>query len=185
MRNLLEDIEEILITEKEIKKKVKELGKKISKKYAGKELVLVSILRGGAFFLADLARNITIPVSIDFIAVSSYGTSTKSTGVVKLIKDLEESIENKDILVIEDIIDTGLTLRYLLKNLQARNPASLNVCALLDKSVRRIVEIPILFKGFDIPDVFVVGYGLDYDQKYRNLPFIGVLKPEVFLRKGE
>ncbi|MEW6188902.1 MAG: hypoxanthine phosphoribosyltransferase [Actinomycetota bacterium] len=177
---MFEDIEEVLFSEEDIKKKVRELGGKISKDYKGKDLLLVSVLRGGVVFLADLIRHISIPVSVDFMAISSYGSTTESLGVVKLIKDLEESIDKKHVLVVEDIIDTGLTLNYLLRNLQSRHPASLKVCALLDKSVRRIVDIPIDYKGFDVPDVFVVGYGLDYEQKYRNLPFIGILKPEVY-----
>jgi len=177
---VFEDIEKVLFSEEDIKKKVRELGGKISKDYKGKDLLLISVLRGGVVFLADLIRHISIPVSVDFMAISSYGSTTESLGVVKLLKDLEESIDKKHVLVVEDIIDTGLTLNYLLRNLQSRHPASLKVCALLDKSVRRIVDIPIDYKGFDVPDVFVVGYGLDYEQKYRNLPFIGILKPEVY-----
>ncbi len=177
---MFEDIEKVLFSEEDIKKKVRELGGKISKDYKGKDLLLISVLRGGVVFLADLIRHISIPVSVDFMAISSYGSTTESLGVVKLLKDLEESIDKKHVLVVEDIIDTGLTLNYLLRNLQSRHPASLKVCALLDKSVRRIVDIPIDYKGFDVPDVFVVGYGLDYEQKYRNLPFIGILKPEVY-----
>ncbi|MDI6688992.1 MAG: hypoxanthine phosphoribosyltransferase [Actinomycetota bacterium] len=177
---MFEDIEKVLFSEEDIKKKVRELGEKISQDYKGKDLLLISVLRGGVVFLADLIRHISISVSVDFMAISSYGSTTESLGVVKLLKDLEESIDKKHVLVVEDIIDTGLTLNYLLRNLQSRHPASLKVCALLDKSVRRIVDIPIDYKGFDVPDVFVVGYGLDYEQKYRNLPFIGILKPEVY-----
>ena len=177
---MIKDIEKIMITQDEIEKKVKEIGTLISKDYTDKDLILVNVLRGGCIFLADLMRSITIPLGIDFIAVSSYGPTTESLGVVRLVKDLEESINGKHVLVVEDIIDTGLTLNYLLNNIKAREPASIEVCTLLDKSVRRIVDIPIRYKGFDVADVFVVGYGLDYQQIYRNLPFIGVLKPEAF-----
>ncbi len=177
---MTEDIENVIISEKEIKKRVKELGKQISSDYAGKDVVLVSVLKGGAVFLADLIRKITIPVSIDFMAILSYGPSTESLGVVKLIKDLEESISGKHVIVVEDIVDTGLTLNYLLGNLRSREPASLEVCSLLDKSHRRIANVSIKYKGFEIPDVFVVGYGLDYGQKYRNLPFIGELKSSIY-----
>ncbi|MDI6891622.1 MAG: hypoxanthine phosphoribosyltransferase [Actinomycetota bacterium] len=178
---MLEDIQEILLTEKQIQARVKELGEEISRDYTGKDLVLVSVLRGGVVFLTDLIRAITLPISLDFMAISSYGPSTESLGVVRLIKDLEESINGRDVLVVEDIIDTGLTLSYLMRNLESRKPASLGICTLLDKSVRRIVDMTVHYKGFDIPDVFVVGYGLDYGQKYRNLPFIGILKPEIYL----
>lgn len=177
---MLDDIEKILITQEEIQRKAKELGALVSKDYRNKDLFLVNVLKGSVIFLSDLIRFITIPLAVDFMAISSYGPTTESLGVVRLVKDLEESINGKHVLVIEDIIDTGLTLNYLLTNLKVREPASLEVCTLLDKSVRRIVDIPIKYKGFDIPDVFVVGYGLDYEQKYRNLPFIGVLKPSVF-----
>jgi len=177
---LFEDIKEILFTEEEIQDKVALLGAAISDEYKGKELLLVNVLKGGVVFLADLIRHITIPTKIDFMAISSYGPSTESFGIVRLVKDLEESVSDKDVLVIEDIIDTGLTLSYLLRNLESRNPNSLKVCTLLDKSVRRIPDVPIHYKGFDVPDVFVVGYGLDYEQNYRNLPFIGVLKKEIY-----
>jgi hypoxanthine phosphoribosyltransferase len=177
---LLEDIREILFTEEEIQQRVVELGESISRDYGDTDLLLVNVLKGGVVFLADLLRAIAIPLSIDFMAISSYGPSTESLGIVRLVKDLDESVSAKDVLVIEDIIDTGLTLSYLLRNLRSRNPRSLRVCTLLDKSVRRIPDIPIHYKGFDVPDLFVVGYGLDYEQKYRNLPFIGVLKKEVY-----
>lgn len=177
---MFEDIKEILFTEEEIQDKVALLGAAISDEYKGKELLLVNVLKGGVVFLADLIRHITIPTKIDFMAISSYGPSTESFGIVRLVKDLEESVSDKDVLVIEDIIDTGLTLSYLLRNLESRNPNSLKVCTLLDKSVRRIPDVPIHYKGFDVPDVFVVGYGLDYEQNYRNLPFIGVLKKEIY-----
>jgi len=177
---LLEDIKDILFTKDEIQEKVALLGAAISDEYKGKELLLVNVLKGGVVFLADLIRHITIPSKIDFMAISSYGPSTESFGIVRLVKDLEESVSEKDVLVIEDIIDTGLTLSYLLRNLESRNPNSIKVCTLLDKSVRRIPDVPIHYKGFDVPDVFVVGYGLDYEQKYRNLPFIGILKKEIY-----
>jgi len=178
---LHDGVERVLFSKEEIEDRVRFLGKEISRDYEGKDLLLINILKGGVVFLANLMVSIDIHTSIDFMAISSYGPSTETTGAVKLIKDLEESIEGKDVLVVEDIIDTGLTLNYLMKNLKARQPASLKVCTLLDKAVRRLIDIPISYKGFDVPDVFVVGYGLDYDQKYRNLPYIGVLKQEVYL----
>ena len=177
---MLNDIREILFSEEEIQKRTAELGYSISQDYYKKDLLLINVLKGGVIFLADLIRHITIPVDIDFMAISSYGPSTETFGIVKLVKDLEESVSARDVLVVEDVIDTGLTLSYLLRNLESRNPKSLSVCTLLDKSVRRIPDIPIHYKGFDVPDVFVVGYGLDYEQKYRNLPFIGILKKEIY-----
>lgn len=177
---MLDEIKEVLFTESEIQEKVRLLGSSISQDYQGREPLLVNVLKGGVIFLADLIRSITIPINLDFMAISSYGPSTETFGIVKLVKDLEESVSGKDVLVVEDIIDTGLTLSYLLRNLETRNPRSLKICTLLDKSVRRIPDIPIHYKGFDVPDVFVVGYGLDYEQKYRNLPFIGILKKEVY-----
>lgn len=172
------EIGEVLITEKEIRKKVKELGKKISRDYQEKDLVLVCVLRGAIVFMSDLIRCISIPLSFDFMAISSYGSDTKSSGVVKITKDLDESIESKHVLIVEDIVDTGLTLQYLTNNLSSRNVASLKVCALLDKPAQRRVEVKINYKGFTIPDKFVVGYGLDYNQKYRYLPYISVLEHE-------
>ncbi len=180
MPRLEDDIERVLFTEQEIAERVSFIGAQISKAYARKDLVLISVLRGGIVFVADLIRAISIPVTVDFMAITSYGDLTETSGVVRVLKDLEESISRRHVLVVEDIIDTGLTLSYLLNNLQARQPASLKVCTLLDKSVRRIVDTPLQFKGFDVPDLFVVGYGLDYAQRYRNLPFIGVLKEDVF-----
>lgn len=168
-------IKEILYTESQIKSKVKKIAKQVENDYLGKDLILVSVLKGSTYFLADLSRQIKLPLSLDFMSIASYGPTSQHTGVVKLLKDLDAPIENKDVLVVEDIIDTGLTLRYLLKTLQARNPNSLKVCTLLDKSVRRLVPLDIAYKGFDISDIFVVGYGLDFDQKFRNLPFIGIL----------
>ena len=177
-----DDIAEILISEAELQAKVRELGVIISSDYAGQDLVLVSVLRGGFIFLADLCRVITLPVTIDLIAVSSYGPGAKPSGVVKILKDLDESIAGRAVLVIEDIIDTGLTLNYLLRNLEPRAPASLKVCVLLDKPARRIANLPIAYRGFEVPDKFVVGYGLDYRQMYRNLPFIATLTKEALDR---
>lgn len=173
-------IKEVLITEEEIAKKVKELGEQISKDYKGKDLMLVGILKGAVIFMSDLARNIDIPISMDFMAVSSYGQSSKSTGIVRLIKDLDSSIKNKDILIVEDIIDTGLTLDYLTDNLSKRGANSVKICTLLDKPERRKVDIPVDYFGFIVPDEFIVGYGIDYAQKYRNLSFIASLKEEVY-----
>ena len=164
---MAEEILEILFDEQRIRSRVGELAREITKDYRGRQLVLVSILRGSVFFATDLAREIELPLSMDFLSISSYGED--SEGVVRITKDLEENIAGKDVLVIEDIIDTGLTLTYLLATLSPRRPASLEVCGLLDKSVRRIVEVPIRYKGFDIPDEFVIGYGLDHEGRYRNL----------------
>ena len=177
---LEQDIERVLITEEEIQAKVKELGERISRDYEGKELVLVGVLKGAAIFLSDLIRHITIPVTYDFVAISSYGMTTSTSGVVRIVKDLDESVESKHVLIVEDIVDTGLTLKYLIEFLRSRDVASLKVCALLDKPSRRKVEVPIHYVGFTVPDVYLVGYGLDYNQKYRNLPYVGVLKPEVY-----
>lgn len=173
-------IKEVLLSEEQISEKVKELGAQISKDYAGKDLLVVVILKGSAIFAADLLRAIDIPVEIDFMAVSSYGKGTVSTGVVKIIKDLNESIEGKNILVIEDILDSGKTLSNLCTLLKTRNPASVEVCALLNKPERREAEVDLKYSGFSIPDEFVVGYGLDYAEKYRNLPYVGILKREVY-----
>ena len=177
-----EDVEQILLTEEQIRVRVAELGAQISQDYAGKELMLVCILKGANVFLADLCRQITLPLSYDFVAVSSYGADTKSSGVVRILKDLDESVESKHVLVIEDIVDTGLTLRlsYLLENLRSRRAASVKICTLLDKPSRRRVEVPVDYSGFTVEDRFVVGYGLDYAGTYRNLPYIGVLKPEIY-----
>lgn len=170
------EIEEILIPENQIQKKVEELGNQISKDYQGRDLICIGVLRGAIIFLADLARCIKVPMIIDFISISSYGASTKSSGVVRILKDLDENVENKDILVVEDIIDTGLTLDYLIRMLKSRNPASIKVCTLLNKKERRQIDVPIDYSGFDIPDKFVVGYGLDFNGLYRNIPYILVLK---------
>jgi len=171
-----DEVLEILFDEQQIRARVADLAREITREYAGRRLVLVSILRGSVFFATDLARQIELPLSMDFLSISSYGED--SEGVVRITKDLEENIAGKDVLVIEDIIDTGFTLKYLLRTLASRNPKSLEVCALLDRRARRIIEIELKYIGFEIPDKFVVGYGLDYRQRYRNLPYIGVLKPD-------
>jgi hypoxanthine phosphoribosyltransferase len=180
-----EMIEEILIPENQIQKKVEQLGEQISRDYQGKELFCIGVLRGAIIFLADLARFIKVPMIIDFISISSYGISTESSGVVRILKDLDENIENKDVLIVEDIIDTGLTLDYLLRMLKSRKPASLKVCTLLNKKERKKIDVPIDYCGFDIPDKFVVGYGLDYNGLYRNIPYILVLKSEYYNNKIE
>ncbi|MDI6799167.1 MAG: hypoxanthine phosphoribosyltransferase [Actinomycetota bacterium] len=180
MRDHEGDIEEILITKDELKKRIKSIANEIETDYSDRTPLLVSVLKGGVVFLTELMMEIKAPLNLDFLAISSYGASTQETGAVKLIKDLDESIEDRDIILVEDIIDTGLTLNYLISSLKARKPASLKVCTLLDKSVRRIVDIPIDYKGFDVGDLFLVGFGLDYRQRYRNLPYVGVLKKEVY-----
>ncbi|MFO1540248.1 MAG: hypoxanthine phosphoribosyltransferase [Chloroflexota bacterium] len=175
------DIAEILITEGELRARVAELGTRLSADYVGHDVVLVSVLKGSLPFMADLMRAMSIPVRIDLMEVSSYGGAvTETSGLVRILKDLSASIEGKDVLIVEDIIDTGLTLNYLLRYLRGKNPASLRICTLLDKPARRLVEIGIDYRGFEIPDRFVVGYGLDYGEMYRNLPHIGVLRPEVY-----
>ncbi len=178
------DGEKVLLTKAEIKSKVAELGRRISLDYEGGELLVVGILKGSIIFLADLVRNITIPTYFDFIDVSSYGSSTESSGVVRILKDLECSIMGRHVLIVEDIVDTGLTLSYLIENLDSRYPASIKVCTLLDKPSRRVEPVDIDYNGFTIPDEFVVGYGLDFDERYRNLPYIMVLSPKVY-QKGE
>jgi len=175
---LFDDIEKILINETELKDKVAQLGNQISDDYKGLSPVFITVLRGSIIFLCDLIREVKIPISLDFLSVSSYSSQTH-TGVVRIIKDLDENIDNRHVVLIEDIIDTGLTLNYIVGMLRDRKPASIKVCALLDKKVRRIIDIPIDYKGFEIPDEFVVGYGMDYNQQYRNLPFIGILKEEI------
>jgi hypoxanthine phosphoribosyltransferase len=176
-----DDVAEILLTEAEIAAKVHELGARIATDYAGKRLTLVSVLKGSLPFMADLMRAIEIPVRIDLMEVSSYGgTSTESSGLVRILKDLSASIADEDVLIVEDIIDTGLTLNYLIRYLRGKGPATLRICTLLDKPARRLVEIPVDYVGFTIPDQFVVGYGLDYGELYRNLRYVGVLKPEVY-----
>jgi len=175
------DIQKILITENEIKKRVNELAKEISKEYKEMFPHLVCVLKGATVFLTDLIREMNIYLSLDYLGISSYGASTKSSGIIKITKDLDHSIEDRHVLIVEDIVDTGLTLTYLREMLSARKPLSLKACALLNKKVRRKIEVPVEFYGFEIPDEFVVGYGLDFNEKYRNLPYISVLKPEVYM----
>ena len=166
----------VLISEEEVDARIRELGEKISKEYEGKQIHLICVLKGGVFFMCELAKRITVPVSMDFMCVGSYGDGTKSSGVVRLAKDLDESIENKEVLIVEDIIDSGNTLYYLMDVLRQRKPASLRLCTLLDKPDRRVKDVHVDWTGFEIPDEFVVGYGLVYAQKYRNLPYIGVVE---------
>ncbi|MEA3345652.1 MAG: hypoxanthine phosphoribosyltransferase [Chloroflexota bacterium] len=174
------DVSKILISNEEIQAKIAEMGRTISEDYQGRDLLLVCVLKGAFMFLADLMRHITIPHEIDFMATASYGRSTESSGIVRILKDLNTNVEGRDILVTEDIVDTGLTLKYLLRLLRDRNPASLRVCCLLDKKARRKVEVPLDYVGFTVPNEFVVGYGLDYGGLYRNLPYVGILKPELY-----
>ena len=177
---LEQDIERVLFTEQELKDRVAEIAAQIDKDYAGKEPMLISVLRGSFIFMADLVRSITLPCTVDFMAVSSYGSGTTSSGQVKITKDLSESIEGRDVIVVEDILDSGNTLSYLLQLLQARSPASVRLCTLLDKPSRRTKAVTADYTGFTVDDLFVVGYGLDYAEKYRNLPYIGILKPAVY-----
>lgn len=174
------DLDHIVLTEEEIGRRVRELGQEIAADYNGEPVLLVAVLRGAALFIADLARAIPTPVEMDFMAVSSYGSSTKSSGVVRILKDLDETLEGRHVLVVEDILDTGLTLKYLLRNLSSRDPRSLEVVTLLSKEGKQRVPISCKYVGFSIPDEFVVGYGLDFAEQYRNLPYIGILKPEVY-----
>ncbi len=166
----------VLLSEEKVDRRIKEIGEQISRDYAGKSVHMVCVLKGGSFFMCELAKRITIPVSLDFMSVSSYGSDTKSSGVVKIVKDLDESLKDKDVLIVEDIVDSGRTLSYLMEMLRDRGPASLRLCTLLDKPDRRVIDVKVDYTGFRIPDEFVVGYGLDYNQKYRNLPYIGVVE---------
>ena len=166
----------VLLSEEEVNRRICEIGEQISKDYAGRQVHLICVLKGGSFFMCELAKRITVPVSLDFMSVSSYGGGTKSSGVVKIIKDLDEPLDGKDVIVVEDIVDSGRTLSYLLELLGKRNPKSLALCTMLDKPERRVVDVKVNYTGFNIPDEFVVGYGLDYDQRYRNLPYIGVVE---------
>ena len=166
----------VMITEEDVNKKIEEMGKTISKDYEGTEVHMICVLKGGVFFMCELAKRISVPVSMDFMSVSSYGAGTKSSGVVRINKDLDEPLEGKDVLIVEDIIDSGRTLHYLIEILEKRHPASIRVCTLLDKPDRRVTDVDVAYTCFTIPDEFVVGYGLDYAQKYRNLPFIGVVE---------
>lgn len=174
------DIKEILIAEDVLQSKVAELGAKITEDYKGKDLLLVCVLKGAVIFVSDLMRKIELPLDIDFMAISSYGSNTQSSGVVRILKDLNTSIEGKHVLIVEDIIDSGLTLSYLAENLKSRGPASVEICTILDKPDRRTLDLEIKYTGFQVPDEFVVGYGLDYAEKYRNLPYIAILKEEIY-----
>jgi len=177
---VINDIQQVLLSADQIAARVKEIGEQISADYAGEEILMIGVLRGAVIFMSDLARAISIPVAIDFMAVSSYGASTTSSGIVRILKDLDEEVAGRHVLVVEDIIDSGLTLNYLLDNLHSRKPASIRLVTLLNKPERRKKEVHVDYNGFTIPDHFVVGYGLDYAEKYRNLPFIGILKPEAY-----
>ena len=177
---MLQDIKEVWVSEEQLKEKVKELGAAISEDYKDKNLLMVSVLKGSVVFMADLMRAITIPAAIDFMAVSSYGAGTKSSGVVRILKDLDSHIEDYDLLLVEDILDSGNTLAYLRELLKDRGPRSIRIATLLDKPSRRVADIKADYSGFEIEDQFVVGYGLDYNEKYRNLPFVGILKPSVY-----
>lgn len=169
----------VLLPEQEVADRIREIGKQITEDYCGEEVFLICTLKGASFFACELAKRIDLPLILDFIAVASYGSGTKSSGEVRMIKDLDESIEGKNVIVVEDIVDTGRTLSYLMEILKKRNPRSLKLCSLLDKPERRVVDVKVDYKGFEVPDLFVVGYGLDYAQKYRNLPYIGVLELNI------
>lgn len=177
---LADGVREILIGEAEIQARVSEMGRAIARDYIGRNPLIVGVLKGVLFFMADLLREIAIPLEVDFIAVSSYSPESRDRGFVNLVKDLDIPVTGRDVLFVEDVVDTGLTLNYILRSLRSRNPASLEVCVMFDKPRRRLIDIPIRYKGFDLPDRFVVGYGLDYREQYRNLPFVGLLEPEVF-----
>ena len=172
-------VAEVLIEEDDLQRRIADMGAEISSEYEGRDLLLVGVLKGAVFFLADLMRHLTVPCEIDFMAISSYGASTDSSGVVRILKDLDINIEARHVLVVEDIIDSGLTLSYLLRNLESREPASLEICALLTKPERREIEVPVRYVGFEIPNKFVIGYGLDFAERYRNLPYVGVLHADL------
>ncbi len=178
--DMTQDIGSVLLSESQLQEMVAQLGRRISEDYRGKNLLMVSILKGSVVFMSDLMRHITIPCRIDFMSVSSYGSGVKTSGIVKIVKDLDIPLGGYDLLVVEDILDSGMTLQYILELLQARGPASIKLCTLLDKPERRKVDIKADYVGCQVPDEFVVGYGLDYDEKYRNLPYVGILKPEVY-----
>lgn len=174
------DIERVLLSEQEIAEKVKELGAQISRDYADKNPIIVCVLKGSFVFMADLVRAIDVPCTVDFMSVSSYGAGTTSSGEVKIVKDFDQSVEGRHLIVVEDILDSGRTLSYLMKTLKARGAASIALCTFLDKPERRVVPVEVTYSGFTVPDAFIVGYGLDYNQQYRNLPYVGVLKPSVY-----
>jgi hypoxanthine phosphoribosyltransferase len=177
--SLEQGVGDVLIGEEELQARIRELGAELSVDYSGREVLLVGVLKGAVFFMADLMRSLTIPCEIDFMAISSYGASTDSSGVVRILKDLDINIEGRHVLVVEDIVDSGLTLSYLMRNLESREPASLEVCALLTKPTRREIDVPVKYIGFEIPNRFVIGYGLDFAERYRNLPYVGVLHPDL------
>ena len=179
MEAVKDAVGEILIEEEPLQARIGELGVEISREYDGRDLLLVGVLKGAVFFMADLMRELTIPCEIDFMAISSYGAATDSSGVVRILKDLDTNIAGRDVLVVEDIIDSGLTLSYLMRSLKARKPASLEICALLTKPERREIDVPVKFVGFEIPNKFVIGYGLDFAERYRNLPYVAVLHPDL------
>lgn len=176
------DINQVFVSAEDLQKRVEQLGQAISRDYQGKNPVLVGALKGVIFFMADLLRAISIPVEVDFIAISSYSTEARDKGVVRVTKDLDLPVTGRHVIFVEDVVDTGLTLNYLVNSLRAREPASLEVCVLFNKVTRRLIEIPIKYKGFDLPDYFVVGYGLDHHERYRNLPYVGILKPDVLFK---
>ena len=179
IESLEQGVGEILISEDELQARIRELGRELSEEYAGRELLLVGVLKGAVFFLSDLMRTLTVPCEIDFMAISSYGASTDSSGVVSILKDLDINIEGRHVLVVEDIVDSGLTLSYLMRNLESRGPATLEVCALLTKPARREIDVQVRYVGFEIPNRFVIGYGLDFAERYRNLPYVGILHPDL------
>jgi hypoxanthine phosphoribosyltransferase len=179
METVTEAVGEILIEQEPLQARIAELGADISREYEGRDLLLVGVLKGAVFFMADLMRELTVPCEIDFMAISSYGAATDSSGVVRILKDLDANISGRDVLVVEDIIDSGLTLSYLMRSLKARKPASLEICALLTKPERREIDVPVKFVGFEIPNKFVIGYGLDFAERYRNLPYVAVLHPDL------
>ena len=179
METVKDAVGEILIEQDVLQARIGELGQEISKEYEGRDLLLVGVLKGAVFFMADLMRELSVPCEIDFMAISSYGASTDSSGVVRILKDLDANISGRDVLVVEDIIDSGLTLSYLMRSLKARKPASLEICALLTKPERREIDVPVRFVGFEIPNKFVIGYGLDFAERYRNLPYVAVLHPDL------
>ena len=179
METVKDAVGEILIEQDVLQARIGELGQEISKEYEGRDLLLVGVLKGAVFFMADLMRELSVPCEIDFMAISSYGASTDSSGVVRILKDLDANIAGRDVLVVEDIIDSGLTLSYLMRSLKARKPASLEICALLTKPDRREIDVPVRFVGFEIPNKFVIGYGLDFAERYRNLPYVAVLHPDL------
>lgn len=180
---LSEDIQQVFLTPADLQNRIKEIGQQITQDYRGKNPILVGALRGVICFMADLIRSITIPLEVDFIAVSSYSKESRDQGLVRVVKDLDRPITGRNVIFVEDVVDTGLTLNYLMNSLRARQPASLEVCVLFDRTARRLIDIPLKYKGFNLPDYFVVGYGLDHQEKYRNLPYVGILKPDILFNR--